>query len=371
MENRLAIILKTSVIGIIVNVFLALFKIIIGAVTKSLAITSDGINNFADAASSIITLVGAKLAGKPADRKHPFGYGRMEYLSALVIAVLVLYAGATSFIEAVKAIINPEVAEYTTVTLVIISIAVVVKLALSLYTSSQGKKANSDSLIASGKESILDVVVSISTVVAAIIFILTGLSLEAYLAAVIAIIIVKTGVEALRDTISKILGEPAEVQLVLDVKKTVVSVEGVNGVYDVIFNNYGPELYTASCHIEVSESLTAGEVDFLIREVTELVLKKHGVFLTAVSIYAKNSSESEAGKIESAIRDKVLKIEHIIGMHGFYIDVANKKMLFDLVISLSAKDRLQVYEDAVNLVKKDYQDYAIDVTMDMDMNEAV
>lgn len=228
MENRLKIILKTSVIGIVVNVFLALFKIVIGTISKSVAVVSDGINNFADAASSIITMVGARLAGKPADKKHPFGYGRIEYLSALLISALVLYAGITAFVDGIKNILHPETPEYSTVTLIIIAVAIVIKLALALYTQKQGKAADSDSLTASGKEAILDVMVSVATLVAALVYTIFGLSLEAYLATLIALLIIKTGIEGFLGTVSRILGEPAEVELVVNLKKEIASFDGVS-----------------------------------------------------------------------------------------------------------------------------------------------
>ena len=367
--DRLKTIMRTGIVGIAVNALLAAFKLVVGTIAGSIAIMSDGINNLSDAASSLITMIGAALAGKPADRRHPFGYGRMEYLSSLVIAGLVLYAGVTSLVESVKKIIHPTVSEYTTLTLVIIIVAVVVKLFLALYTQAMGRKASSDALTASGKEAMLDVAVSASTVVAAFVYLYAGLSLEAYLGALISLVILKTGIELLRETISKILGEPAEVELAIAIKRTVTSFDEVQGAYDLVMNNYGPGFYMASIHVQVSEELKASELDRLTREITDRVLKEHCVYLAAIGFYSRNMQDPEALKMEEKIRDIVLNRENILSMHGFFVDLKQKKLFFDLVISLDAKNRREVYSQAIEAVKEVYPDYEYRVGFDMDFNE--
>ena len=168
--NRNAEIVKTSFIGIAVNVLLAGFKFTIGLIANSIAITLDAVNNLSDALSSVITIIGAKLASKRPDKQHPFGHGRAEYLSAAIIAVIVLYAGVTAMVESVKKIISPETPDYSTVTLVIVAVAVAVKFLLGGYFIRRGKKIASDSLIMSGKDARLDSLVSLATLVAALIF---------------------------------------------------------------------------------------------------------------------------------------------------------------------------------------------------------
>ena len=200
-SSREKTIIRTSIIGIIANVFLAAFKAVIGIMTHSIAIVLDAVNNISDAGSSLITIVGTKLAGKEPDKKHPFGYGRIEYLSAMIISVIVLYAGITSFVESVKQIIHPETPEYNTVSLIIVAVAVVVKILLGRYVKGVGEKVNSDSLINSGEDATLDSIISASTLVAAGIFMIFHISLEAWLGAIIAVVIIKSGIEMLQDTI--------------------------------------------------------------------------------------------------------------------------------------------------------------------------
>ena len=205
-NNRDSIIVRTSIIGIVANVLLAAFKAVVGFTANSIAIVMDAVNNISDAASSVITIIGTKLAGRKADKKHPFGYGRIEYLSAMIISVIVLYAGVTALIESVKKIIRPEAPDYGTVSLIIVAVAVVVKIVLGRYVKKVGQKVNSDSLVNSGDDAVLDSVISASTLAAAAVFLIFHISLEAWLGAIIALIIIKAGIEMLRETISKILG---------------------------------------------------------------------------------------------------------------------------------------------------------------------
>lgn len=370
-NSRFKIILRTSVVGIIVNVFLAFFKMVLGTITHSIAVVLDGVNNLSDAASSLITIIGAALAGKSEDKKHPFGYGRLEYLSSLIISAIVLYAGITSVIESVKKIISPEESDYSTVALIAIAVAVLVKLALSLYTQSMGKKVNSDSLVASGKEAILDAVVSLATLITAIIFTFTNISLEAWLGAVIGIVIVKTGIELLLETISKLLGEPGDAQLAIDIKKTITSIPNVRGAYDLVIHNYGPDVFVGSVHVEVEDTFTVAQMDKLTRTIVDTVAINHHVVLSAVGFYSHTTTNEESINLEKEVRALALKQEHVKGFHGFYADLEDKVMRFDLVVSLDSKNRRTSFEKALSIIKETYPDYRIISNMDMDLNEAV
>ena len=168
-EERSKVIVRTSIIGIIANVFLAAVKAVIGLAANSIAIVLDAVNNLSDALSSVITIIGAKIAGKKPDRKHPLGHGRVEYLSAMIVAAIVLYAGITSLIESVKKIIHPVTPDYSPVSLVIIAIAVVVKIVLGRYVKAQGEKVGSGSLIASGADAQFDAILSASVLASALI----------------------------------------------------------------------------------------------------------------------------------------------------------------------------------------------------------
>ena len=366
---RFKAIFKASIIGIVVNVFLALLKLIIGSLTHSLAIVSDGINNFADATSSLITMLGAALAGKAPDKKHPFGYGRIEYLSSLIISGLVLYAGLAALVEAVKSIISPSAADYSKVSLIIISIAVVIKIILSLYTQRVGKQVNSDSLIASGKESILDVFVSITTLVAAFIYISFNISIENYLAAVIAIVIIKTGIELLLETVSKLLGNAGDIETIKAVLATIRQVDNVNNAHDLVLYDYGPDTFLGSVHIDINDTLNASDIDALTRQITEAVLAKNNVYLSAIGIYSKNTDDADVIALREEIKKYALSYEGVTGFHGFYFNKAAGKISFDLVITLDIKDRNAAYANVVAALKSKYSMYDFTIGMDMDVNE--
>ena len=369
--ERGSIIIRTSILGILANVLLAAFKAVVGLTANSIAIVMDAVNNLSDAASSVITIVGTKLAGKEADRKHPFGYGRIEYMSAMVISLLVLYAGITAFTESIKKIIHPDTPDYSTASLVIVAVAVAVKILLGRYVKGVGEKVNSDSLINSGEDAALDSVISASTLLAAGIYLLFHISLEAWLGAVIAAVIIKSGIGMLRETLSRLLGERADAELSRDIKATVGSYPEISGVHDLVLHNYGPDSYNGSVHIEVPDTLSADDLDKLIRKVTLDVYHKHDVILSAIGVYSFNTKDPEAAEVRETVRQMVTEDPYVLQMHGFYLDKAEKTMRFDIVVSFDAGDRRKVYLDACEKVQKAYPDYTLQVSMDTDFSESV
>ena len=368
-KSRDQVIVRTSVIGIVTNVFLAAFKAIIGILSNSIAVVLDAINNISDAASSIITIVGTKLAGKEPDKKHPFGYGRIEYLSAMVIAIIVLYAGITSLEESVRKIITPEAPDYSVVALVIIAVAVVVKLILGIYVKKTGERVNSDSLVNSGEDAKLDAVISTATFVAAIIYMIFGISLEAWLGAIISVVIIKSGLEMLKDTISKLLGEKAGTDLAVKIKSIVTSFPEVNGAYDLVLNNYGPDRFLGSIHIEIPDTFSASEMDELTRKITDKVVSETNVYLTAISVYSQNTKNKEIIEIQEKIKNIALGYDNIRGIHGFYFDKGNNTVRFDLVISLDEKDRKMLYKNILEKIQSEYPEYEFYVAIDTDFTE--
>ena len=329
----------------------------------------DAVNNLTDAASSLITIIGTKLAAKEPDKEHPFGHGRAEYLSAMVIAVLVLYAGVTSLIESIKKIITPKKPEYTVVALVIVAVAVVVKIVLGRYVKAMGEKTNSDALVNSGQDATMDSVISASTLVAAVIFQVSGLSLEAWLGAIISIIIIKSGIDMLRETISQLLGERIDRELALAIKETVTSFPDVQGAYDLILNNYGPNAFNGSVHVEVPDTYTAYDLDDLLRQITIAVFEKHNVILTAIGVYSVNTKNDYAAKVRDDVSKIVFKNEYALQMHGLYLNEEKKTIRFDVVVSFDAPDRKEVYQNIVKEVNKKYPDYTLQIALDTDFSD--
>lgn len=368
-DEREKIVVKTSAIGVVTNILLAVFKMVIGLFSNSIAIVLDAVNNISDVASSVITIVGTKLAGKEPDKKHPFGHGRIEYLSAMVIAVIVLYAGTTSLIESVKQIIKPEIPDYNFTSLIIIAVAVVVKIVLGFYVKKIGRKVKSDSLINSGADATMDAVISFSTLIAAVIFMSFGLALEAYLGTIISIIIIKSGIGMLKGTISQLLGEQNDVEMAKSIQKTVMSFKEVLGVYDLVLNNYGPNRWNGSVHIEVPDAISVVDLDQLLREIAIKVMKEHRVLLTAIGVYSVNTKDKEVIEKQKQVKEIAFRQKYIRQIHGFYLIEKEKKMRFDLVVSFDAENRMVAFKEAIAKIQKAFPDYRIYATMDADFTE--
>ncbi|MBR1777316.1 MAG: cation transporter [Alphaproteobacteria bacterium] len=366
-ENRDKVIIKTSIIGILANLFLASFKAVIGIVSNSIAVILDAVNNLSDALSSVITIVGTKLAGKQPDKNHPFGYGRIEYLSAMIVSGIVLYAGITSAVESVKKIITPEKPDYSPVSLIIIAVAVVIKIILGKYVKKQGEKVNSGSLVASGSDAMFDAILSASVLGSAIVFQLSGFSSEAYVGALISVIIVKSGIQMMIETLNEILGMRADKEITDEIKRLLSSEEEVRGVYDLIMYNYGPDKYYASVHLELPDTMTAKEIDRLTRKLESKVYKATGVILAGVGLYSYNTGNSEAALIQRDVQEKVSAHDWAVQVHGFYLDIETKEMRFDVVFSfdIAPEEGLAIlYEE----MRKAYPDYDIHILPDLDVS---
>ncbi len=367
--NREKRIIRTSIIGIVANVFLAAFKAAVGLLSHSVAVLMDAVNNLSDALSSLITIIGTKLAGKEPDKKHPLGYGRIEYLSATIISVIVLYAGITSLVESVKKIIAPETPDYSTTALVIIAVAVAVKILLGTYVKRVGQEVDSDSLVASGSDAMFDSIISASTLVAAVIYLTLGLSLEAWLGAIISLVIIKSGVEMLRDTISEILGERVSAETAHAVKKVVTSFPEVRGAYDLVIHNYGPENLVGSVHMEVPDTMTANQLDQLERDITQKVLQETGIVMTGISVYSVNTQNNRAAEIRSTIGKILSAYPEVLQMHGFYLEDENKTVKFDIIIDFDTKNRKQLCAQIQEKVAEILPGYEIQIQPDLDISD--
>ena len=362
-------IIRTSIIGILANLLLAGFKAAVGFFTHSVAIVMDAVNNLSDALSSVITIIGTRLAGRAPDKKHPLGHGRTEYLTAAIISLIVLYAGVTALIESVKKILVPVTPDYTPVSLVIVAVAVVVKLLLGRYVKSVGQKVNSDALVNSGEDARLDAVISASSLAAAAIYLIFHISLEAWLGAVIALLIVKAGVDMLRETISRILGERVDSELAKELKATVASFPDVSGAYDLVLHSYGPELLVGSVHIEVPDTYTADQLDHLERQIVNAVYAKHHVALTGISVYAKNTGGGKAAEVLSDIRRMVMAHDYVLQLHGFHYHEEEKELQFDVVLDFAAPDRQALYRQILEEVRAAYPDHKVHIVLDADTSD--
>ena len=366
--DREKTIVRTSVIGIIANVLLAAFKAAVGIISNSIAVTLDAVNNLSDALSSVITIIGAKLGAKKPDKKHPLGYGRIEYLSSMIVAAIVLYAGITSLVESVKKIIHPEAADYGMVSLIIIAVAIIVKLLLGRYVKKQGEKVNSGALVASGKDASFDAILSASVLASAIVFLIWGISLEAYVGVIISIVIIKAGIEMMIETLNDIIGQRGDAEMSKQIKRLVNEEPEVRGAYDLTLFNYGPDKYYGSVHMELPDTMTVDEVDVLTRKIQLKVYQETGVILTGIGVYSYNTSNDEAAEIRNAVQHTILSHDWALQMHGFYVDTINKTMRFDVVVSFDI-DHKEALDIMTGEVKELYPDYDVQIIPDVDVTD--
>ena len=371
-QNRLVqrekIIIRTSIVGIAANIMLAAMKAIVGIFSRSIAVILDAVNNLSDAVSSVVTVVGTKIANRKPDRKHPLGHGRVEYLSAMIVSALVIYAGITAAVESVKKIISPEKPDYTLVSLILIGVAVAVKILLGIFYNKRGKMVNSGALIASGKDALFDAILSTSVLASAVVFVIWGISLEAYIGLVIAGFIIKSGIEMMIDTLSDIIGKRADPELTGRIKEILNEEPEVRGAYDLILNDYGPDKIYGSVHLELPDTMTVDEVDVLTRKVQTKVHKETGVILTGVGVYSYNTKNDEASNIRNCVQEIVLSHDFALQLHGFYLDTEKKSMRFDVVFSFDIP-----VQEGLEIINKEITDafpeYSVFIVPDTDITD--
>ena len=356
---------RTSVIGIVTNVLLAVFKAAVGLLSNSIAIVLDAVNNLTDAMSSVITILGVKLARRPPDGKHPFGYGRIEYFSAIIIAAIVLAAGATSLVESVKKIIRPEAPDYSAVTLIIVAVAVVVKLILGRYVKAQGEKYNSEALIASGSDASFDAIISASTLVGAVINLVFKLNLDGIIGAVISCFILKAGFEMLLDSISDILGSRPDSEITRQISDCVKEVPGVLGAYDLILHNYGPDTAIGSIHVEVPDTMDGRSLHTMTRTIQSRVLERFHIFLTVGFYAVATDRQTDFEKINAAAK----KSPGVLGTHGVYFDDAHKTLSFDVLVDFTVRDKQGLCEAIRTELKPLFPDYEILINLDTNYSD--
>ena len=367
-EKRDQQIIKTSMVGIITNLLLALFKAITGLLANSITVILDAVNNFSDALSSVITIVGTRLASKTANKKHPFGYGRIEYMTTMIIACIILFAGGSSFIEAVKKIFHPQIADYSIVTIIVIVVAVVVKLILGYYVKKVGKKLNADALIASGADATLDAIISISTLLGAFMTIIWKITLDGWLGAIISIVIIKAGLEMLMGALDNILGQRIDSSLSKNIKEDVISHQGVLGVYDLLLHSYGPSRMLGSIHIEIYDYVTAGKIQELSRQIQTDIYLKYGCFLT-IGIYAVNTLDDDSARMQNEIFKIAYSHKGILQVHAFYVNINARIITFDIIFDFVLENPIALRDIIMAELTELYPEYNFDIQIDIDYSD--
>lgn len=366
--NRQKLIVKTSIFGILANVGLVIIKAITGIFAHSLAIILEAVNNLTDVLSSVLTIVGTKLAGREPDREHPYGHGRIEYITTMIVGAIILSSGLIAAYEAVKKILIPEEVNYSITTLIIMALAILTKIIIGTHYRKVAKVAKSDTLDASGKDALYDAILSGATFTGIIVNLLTGFNPEGILSALISFFIVKTGMEILRESWRDLIGRRTNSELSIAIKKRILKFKEVSGAYDLFLHNYGPSQVMGSVHIQIPDDMTASEIDTLSRKITEAIYKDFRVLLT-VGIYAENSSSEEHREIRKKIDMILDKYPEAKQMHGFYIDTEHKHITFDVIFDFEFPHKVAMRNKIARETRKLFPDYTVNVTIDIDISD--
>ena len=364
-------IVKTSIIGIIGNIFLVGFKAFVGILAGSISIIMDAVNNFTDALSSIITIIGTKLSGKKPNKKHPYGYGRIEYITSTLIAMLILFAGAMAIYESFKSIVdyfdNGTMPQFEVYSIIIIASAIFIKVLIGLFFRFKGKKIDSNALKASGLDALFDSILSTSTLIGMLVAKYLDFYIEGYLGILIGAFIIKSGFEILKEALSSMIGDRFDKDFVNEIKSQIMSIEGVLGCYDLILNSYGHNKNIGSVHIGVSDELTAKEIQTIERNISGLLYSKYNTIMT-VGVYAENLSDEFTNNIYQIILKIIKEYKDVLQIHGFYIDNDCKTIYYDLVISfddINPNDTIdRIKEETINKVS----DYNVIINYDQDFS---
>ena len=356
-----------SVVGIFCNVLLFSVKLTIGLILSSLAVTADAFNNLSDAASSIISFIGVKMAGKPADAEHPFGHGRIEYIAALIVSFLVIEVGFTFFKSSISKILHPEEISFDLVPFVILILSILVKLWMAFFNNKLGKRIDSKVMLATAADSLGDVITTSATVLSIINCHFTSINVDAIAGLIVSAIVIWSGISIAKDTLEPLIGERVPAELYQKITDIVESYDGIVGTHDLIVHNYGPNRSMATIHAEVPNDINI-EVSHEIIDKIERDVKKDLNILLVIHMDPVEMRDEEV----LSLREKTSRIVHALdpklNFHDFRVLKENEQrnLIFDLVIpdSYSEKDANRVMHQLVSLLHEMDENVECIITLD-------
>ena len=357
----------TSGVGIGCNVLLVVGKAIVGILTKSVSVISDAINNLTDSLSSLVTMIGTRISAMRPSKKHPFGLGRVEFVTSAIIGMLIFVAGASAVYNSILALVEGSSPTYDVNAFIIIGVAVAVKIVLSIIFLRAAKTTQSDALKASGIDAMWDSVLTAGTLVGAGISYGTGVHLEGYIGIIIGLFILRAAANVFREAASKIIGERTDPELVKSMMADIAAHPQVMGAYDLIINSYRIDRNVASVHVEVADSMTAREIQQLEREIAFVCYQKYHTIMT-VGIYAENSESPSAREIRDRVMAITSQYPSIVQTHGFFLDEVNHTMSVDIVIDFDETERSDVYDRVKAELERLLPDYQVIVVLDQDFS---
>ena len=339
---RLAYGRLAGIVGIVCNLLLCGFKLLAGILAGSLAMIADAFNNLSDAGSAIVTLIGFKLAGAPADEDHPFGHGRMEYLSAMGVAVLIILAGFELATSAFDKILHPAASEFSLISVIILAVSIGVKLWMAFFNRRIGKKIRSDALCAAGVDSRNDVICTGVVLLSSILGIWLPVSIDGYVGMAVALFVIWSGFTVIKDTVSPLLGQAPDPELVQNIQQTVLSYDGVVGIHDLIVHDYGPGRIIVSLHAEVPEDQPISKSHDVIDNI-EMELQERFNILSCIHMDPVDTDNPETLRLKAVVIRLMNEVDESLTLHDFRVvsGDTHTNLLFDLVVPHGYDNRQQ------------------------------
>lgn len=362
-NEREGVITAVSALGIAVNLLIAAAKVVLGLFASSIAIVSEGVNNASDAMTSVLTLVGSRLAGKHPDAKHPFGYGRVEYLTSLVIAGLILFTGIEMLTSSVRLIFEPSELNVSVPALAVVAVSALIKFLLGVFTVSAGRRSGSGALVGVGLDCRNDSFISVVTILSAVIFIVSGVSVDAYVGALMSLLVVKAGFDVLRDTVSELLGRPGDAELAAKLYREIRSTPGILGAVDMMLHNYGPDAYSGSVNVEIDHEKTVGEVYDFLHALQLRIMREYNVTLV-FGVYAVDGDHEEVRVIRQRIAEFVRAHEHVKSFHAVYLDPASPRLYCDLIVDYELRDWGLLRGEFTGFMRESFPEYELVLTIE-------
>lgn len=322
-----------GVVGIICNALLFAVKAAVGIAMHSISVTADAFNNLSDAASSVIGLVGVKLAGKPADKEHPFGHGRMEYITALVVSFLVIEVGLTFFKDAFSRIWNPQKLEFQFISVLILVLSIGVKLWMSLFNRKLGKRIDSKVMLATAADAVGDVITTSATVISLLFFYFTGINIDGVIGVCVSLVVIWAGIGIAKDTLKPLLGEPTSSADYEKITRFVESYDGIIGSHDLIVHNYGPGRNMASIHAEVPNDVDIEESHEIIDRIERDAISQIGVFLV-IHMDPVETKNERILEIRKQVEASINEIDPDVTIHDLRVVEGKERinLIFDMVV---------------------------------------
>ena len=325
--------LLSSIVGVICNILLFAVKYLMGTLAHSISVISDAFNNLSDCASCVVTLFGYKLAAKPADKDHPFGHGRMEYLTSLLIAVVIIVVGIELLEDSVVKIITPEKIKFSWIVLVSLVLSVGVKLWMAIFNTKLGKKVNSSVMIATAKDSKSDVLATSAVIVALVAAPFTSLPVDGIMGIIVSCFILKSGYDIVKETVDELLGKPADKQVIESIQNLIMSYDKIIETHDMIIHNYGPGNMIGSCHVEVRSDENFLQIHEIVDQIERRIYNELGILMT-IHMDPIETDNEQVNYCKNMVRTIIKGLDERLHIHDFRLVPGEKhiNVLFDIVV---------------------------------------